>query len=147
MNSDLKCPSVRNQDAFMIGDETDMTEYDDMGDETNEFDQFDETEQQDEVVDLQEDESPDAFEIDDINHNDLPDYDEALDQLDESDNFLLEEVDHDDFDDFLEQNWLFQPLEDAIDIDEDMDTTSFLDFDDHVDALVLDLEDIFYSDD
>ena len=57
-------------------------------------------------MDLQEDESPDACEIDDINPDDVPDYDETIDQIDESDNYLLEEVDYDDFDDFVEQNWL-----------------------------------------
>ena len=125
----------------MIGEETDMTEYDNMEDETKEFDQFDETELQDKVVDLQEDESPDACEIDDINHDDVPDYDEAIDQIDESENFLLEEVYHDDFDNFQ------QPLDVAIEVDEDMDTTSFLDLDEHVDSLVMDMNDIFYSDD
>ena len=59
---------------------------------------------------------------------------------------MLEEVDHSGYDDFLEQNWLFQPLEDTVDIDGDMDTTSFLDFDSHIDALVEDMEYIFYSD-
>ena len=58
MHSDLICPSVRSQDAFMLGEETDMTVYDNIDDETNEFDQIDESEQPDEVVDLHEDEGP-----------------------------------------------------------------------------------------
>ena len=124
-----------------------MTVYDNMEDETNEFDHFDESEQPDEVIDLQEDESPDACEIDDINPDDVPDYDETIDQIDESDNYLLEEVDYDDFDDFLEQNWLFQPLDDFADVDDDMDTSSFIDLDEHVDSLVFDMNDIFFSDD
>ena len=79
MHNKLLCSSVRNQVAFIIGDETDMTDYDDMGEETNEFDQVDESEQQDEVFDLQEDKSPEAFEIDDANHDDLLDHDKSLD--------------------------------------------------------------------
>ena len=42
----------------MLGEETDMTVYDNIDDETNEFDQNDESEQPDEVVDIQEDEGP-----------------------------------------------------------------------------------------
>ena len=149
MHSDLICPSGRNQDAFMLGEETDMTVYDNIDDETNEFDQNDESEQPDEVIDIQEDEAPDAYEneIDDLNHNDLPDYDETMDQIDEADNFLLEEVVHDDFDDFLEQSWLFQPLDDTADVDVDMDTGSFIDLDEHVDSLVFDMNDTYFSDD
>jgi len=67
-----------------------------------------------------------------------------MDQIDESDNFLLEEVDHDDF---LEQHLLFQPLDDSAAVDEDMDTSSFIDLDEHVDSLVFDVNDIFFSDD
>jgi len=47
MHNKLLCSSVRNQVAFIIGDETDMTDYDDMGEESNEFDQVDESEQRD----------------------------------------------------------------------------------------------------
>ena len=85
MHSDLICPSGRNQDAFMLGEETDMTVYDNIDDETNEFDQIDESEQPGVIVDIQENESPNAREIDDLNHDDLPDYDETMDQIDVSD--------------------------------------------------------------
>ena len=36
---------------------------------------------------------------------------------------------------------------DSADVDDDMDTSSFIDLDEHVDSLVFDTNDIFFSDD
>ena len=41
----------------------------------------------------------------------------------------------------------FQPLDDFADVDDDMDTSSFIDLDEHIDSLVFDMNDTYFSDD
>ena len=51
------------------------------------------------------------------------------------DNFSTEDI-HDNF----QQCFLFQPEENSINVDDDMDTSSFIDLDEHVDSLAFDMD-------
>ena len=150
MHSDLLCPSVRSQDAFMLGDDTDSTDYEQMVEVDNDFDQVDEGEQPDDVVDFQEYETPDTFDENDSNYEQEIEHDDIPYQLDEVDNFFLEEAEENNYDYFLEQSRLFLPIvEDTVSlyVDGDVDSIFLFDFHSHVDALVDEMEETFWSDD
>ena len=89
----------------MLGEEVDMNVYDDVDNETDEYDQTDDAEQLDEAVATLEDEFHDAYEINNLDNDDLPDFDGEMEQIDETNNFLFEEFTYEDFDEFTGQNW------------------------------------------